>query len=229
MEKINFSNLPSTTTPINASNLNTMQDNIEAGMNDLPIAIYRSSGTAFDDPDTTNYGLILTSLNTPESGVYYYIKTFFFQKRNEPSAKSQIAIGYNSNKVWQRYYYNGAWSNWLLISHPNITTGTEFKTGRIIDGKEEYGKRISIGALPNATSQDYPHGLSNVTFTRPLEGFCTSGGGTTFNMPNTYPDSSNMAQYSIGAWTVEGNIRITTLIDRSGYRGYVTLYYTKNS
>ena len=30
MKKINFSNLPSTTTPINATNLNTMQGNIEA-------------------------------------------------------------------------------------------------------------------------------------------------------------------------------------------------------
>lgn len=32
-----------------------------------------------------------------------------------------------------------------------ITTGQEFKTGRIISGKEEYGKRIDFGALPNNT------------------------------------------------------------------------------
>jgi len=35
MEKINFQDLPSTETPINASNLNKMQDNMEAGIEEV--------------------------------------------------------------------------------------------------------------------------------------------------------------------------------------------------
>lgn len=37
MEKINFENLPSTNTPINAENLNLMQDNVENAINSIGI------------------------------------------------------------------------------------------------------------------------------------------------------------------------------------------------
>lgn len=33
MDKINFQNLPNTTTPVNATNLNQLQDNIENTLN----------------------------------------------------------------------------------------------------------------------------------------------------------------------------------------------------
>lgn len=42
-----------------------------------------------------------------------------------------------------------------------ITTGVEFETGRIIDGKKEYGKRINLGTMPNATNTTYSTGISS--------------------------------------------------------------------
>lgn len=60
------------------------------------------------------------------------------------------------------------WYSWqstnLII---NITTGTEFETGRIIDGRKEYGKIINIGKLPNASTKEIAFsvsGLSNIRY-----------------------------------------------------------------
>lgn len=44
----------------------------------------------------------------------------------------------------------------------NIKTGEIYETGRIIDGKIEYGKRINIGNLPPTSGNyDYPTGLNH--------------------------------------------------------------------
>lgn len=40
MQKITFENLPSTNTPLNASNLNTLQDNVEDAINNILLNIY---------------------------------------------------------------------------------------------------------------------------------------------------------------------------------------------
>lgn len=61
MEKINFSNLPDTTTPINATNLNTMQDNIEA---EIGTKISKSAIKTISTSDDFN--------NLIETGIYQY-------------------------------------------------------------------------------------------------------------------------------------------------------------
>lgn len=53
----------------------------------------------------------------------------------------------------------------------HISTGVECKTGRIVDGKEEYVKRINCGAMPNNTTKEISTGLSNVRLTRPAIGY----------------------------------------------------------
>lgn len=223
MDKIEFKNLPDTTTPLNAENLNTMQNNIEAEINSLPVAKYRTSGTAFDDPNTTTYDLILTSLNTPESGVYYYIKTFFYQNKSATSNRSQIAIGYNNNKVWQRYYYDGTWSDWRVLNQV-ITTGTEYETGRIIDGKKEYGKKINIGALPNATAKYIATGLSNVKVVD------YSGMAFSSNAGRKIPFASEGNYVDIYPNSSGATFTINTNYDYSSYsEAYLDVHYTKNS
>lgn len=150
MERINFTNLPSTDIPFNATTFNLMQDNIEA----------------------------------------------------EIGTKIDIA---------------------------NITTGTEFKTGRIIDGKEEYGKRIDLGTMPNATTKNVTTGLSNITLTRPIEGVMTAP-NQVLNLPLVnYGVSSNTA-VNVYLADVSGNaLGVRTNYDWSAATGFVTLYYTKNS
>ena len=85
---------------------------------------------------------------------------------------SQISFGYNG--IRHRAKSRGVWSPWQSLTQ-KITTGKEFETGRIIDGKIEYGKRIDCGNLPNNSVKMVAHGLSNVTFTRQIEGIAVSG------------------------------------------------------
>lgn len=55
MTKITFEDLPSTNTPLNASNLNTMQDNIEDAIPTIDSAVSTSSTNAVENQAITNY------------------------------------------------------------------------------------------------------------------------------------------------------------------------------
>ena len=83
---------------------------------------------------------------------------------------TQRYTNFNGKGLYQRGYYNNNWSAWISLIQ-NISTGTEFETGRIIDGKKEYGKRIDIGSLANntATSFNKATGISTAKVTR-IEG-----------------------------------------------------------
>ena len=204
--------------------LKEIQEGTEEDIDGLPIAKYKSDGTNFDDPDTTTHDLILTNVNTPENGAYYYIKTFFYKEKSATSNRAQIAIGYIKNTLRQRYYRNGAWSEWGIVSQPIITTGTEFKTGRIIDGKEEYGKRIELGELPNNTNKIVETELNmNIVNIESLSGAAIRD---TAKLPLPYV--SNTAPISMFI-AENGKLQITTTSDRSTYTGHAYVYYTKNS
>ena len=141
MQKINFTNLPSQTTPVNATNLNQLQTNVENGILDSAIAEY---GDGSIDPNTTLYPLILTRhSNAPEGqGTLFYIETKFFNSRNTTSNRTQIAYGYAVNSQYQRDYFNGTWGDWVrVMTNTNIaiannvdfntitTQGTYFEGG----------------------------------------------------------------------------------------------------
>jgi len=57
MQKINFKNLPDTSTPLNASTLNQMQDNIESAINSIAnlICPIGKVEVFFDNQDHSNY------------------------------------------------------------------------------------------------------------------------------------------------------------------------------
>lgn len=120
-----------------------------------------------------------------------------------------------------RSKFAGVWKDWQCLTQ-NITTGIEFETGRIIDGKKEYGKRINCGVLLASGAKTVETGLSNVTYTD-IEGICvTSGGGWPYKMGVT--GSSTVAVLSI----VNHKIKIMCNGDLSTYTGYVELKYFKN-
>lgn len=83
MNKINFQNLPSTATPLNAENLNQMQDNIENEINlTKPIELYYNSSASYVsatlNDNITNYDIvtiILQSTDGCQSSVTLYKPT----------------------------------------------------------------------------------------------------------------------------------------------------------
>lgn len=142
MEKINFNDLPNTDTPINSSNLNQLQTNVEDAL-------------------------------------------------------------------------------WV-----NITTGVEFETGRIIDGKKEYGKRFNAITLPSsANNKTIATGLGDINFIK-LEGSISKDGGSeSSNLPYMYTGQPDVYHYYSNN---SKNITIRVTGDMSAYQVVETIYYTKN-
>ncbi len=69
MDKINFENLPSTNTPINADNLNQLQTNIENAINEKPNVVDNLDSISVIDALSANQGKVLKELI--EAEIYY--------------------------------------------------------------------------------------------------------------------------------------------------------------
>ena len=110
------------------------------------------------------------------------------------------------------------------IKLEKIITGVEFETGRTIDGKKEYGKRIDCGKLPDNTYKDIETGLSNVNYID-WSGIIvenTASSGWPYKI--LAGDSSSFPTANIN----DNKIRLRTPSSAfTAYTGYVTVYYTK--
>ena len=75
MTKITFKDLPDTSTPLNANNLNTLQDNVEAAIPTLDNAVSTSSTNPVENQAITNYvdtkGIYESGSNTNGSYIKY--------------------------------------------------------------------------------------------------------------------------------------------------------------
>lgn len=99
-----------------------------------------------------------------------------------------------------------------------INSSTPTKTGRIIDGKEEYVIRLNLGTLPNNSTKgvQLPVSVTNVLITRPF--FIWALSETEYS---TQP--SKVLSYYISDGGNQLNINTTT--DMSRFTGYGELYY----
>lgn len=91
-------------------NEKTLEDYLKQKRN---IKVNYGGGTNSIDPNTSEYGLILTNKNTP-NGLYFYIDTFFYTDE----IKAQIAYGYNNKEIYYRYKYPATanWESWTKMS-----------------------------------------------------------------------------------------------------------------
>lgn len=103
---------------------------------------------------------------------------------------------------------------------------SEINTGATwINGAPIYKKTISIGTLPNATTKNVAHGISNLDLVIDIKGCAWDGSSTWLPIPNAGSSSA-----TIEAYVYSSNIVITTGMDRTSFTtSYVTLYYTKSS
>lgn len=119
-------------------------------------------------------------------------------------------------------HYIGVYGGTPIIldySANEINTGAKW-----IDGKDIYKKTISCGALPNATTKNVAHGISDLHRVLKVEGYAISSGGTTLFLPVVATND----QYDVTVSTTATNIVMETQVNRSGYaESYLTLYYTK--
>lgn len=133
-------------------------------------------------------------------------------------------ISFSLSGIKFRTKFNGVWSQWQSLTQ-NITTGIEYETGRIIDGKKEYAKRINCGNLPNAEVKYVQTGLENITLTRPIEGVMLNSGSQRGLPAPSITSANTIMIYLNGAGTA---LTINTQFNWSNYTAYVELFYTKN-
>ena len=109
----------------------------------------------------------------------------------------------------------------------DINTDSEpVKCGYKVDGKEVYVKRVNCGNLPNATTKNIAHGLSNFNIIKKPEGFATASDGTnTIPLPELHIDG---LAYSVSLEVDKTNIKIRAGSDRTYYIGYVDIYFVYN-
>ena len=111
------------------------------------------------------------------------------------------------------------------IKSNDITTGVEFETGRTIDGKKEYGKRIDCGYLPNAGETAIAHGVSFSQLIR-FEAVAVAYGSAYIPLP--YLETDANSKYNIKLTFDAIYIYLKCEFDQSVWHAYVTIYYTKD-
>ena len=209
------SNVTKEGVPVTAHNLNKMQTDLVS----QSVVYYE------DLNDINNTSFCYTSasaINKPPqaNGTNGYV---FTQMVNDN-------VGYQTYKTTTAEYErfkNVTWGDWQIKNTVKITTGQEFKTGRIISGKEEYGKRIDFGALPNNTSKTVSHGInfSKASFISMQCDFQnTNGYKISFQNYGIDPTSESN---SIIAFVGNTTVGIRTSSNMSTYTGFVTIYYIK--
>lgn len=225
MQRVKFTALPDESGPVSPDRLDELQDNVDEAKID------RTPSTSFsenlNDIKTTSF--IYASggtINIPRTGYSFYITTIALNNNYIYQEAKRAANSMAGMETFERQCFNGTWTEWKQTNIPIITTGTEFKTGRVIDGKEEYGKKIDIGALPNATTKTVATGLTNITRTRPIMGVAIAENGNSKDIPNKEGTDASIIYVKVNA---SGNtLTVGTKSDLTTYSGHVTIYYTKN-
>lgn len=102
---------------------------------------------------------------------------------------------------------------------------TEQLTGDVwIDGKPIYRKTVSIGALPDSTTKDVSHGISDLSAVIDIRGWAVNNTPTWLSLPYSNPTAAS----SVACFANSTQINIVTGSNRTSYATcYVTLWYTK--
>ena len=108
----------------------------------------------------------------------------------------------------------------------NYSTSEQSTDITWINGKTIYQKTINIGNLPNATIKAVAHGITGITAVIKIEGWCYfASTGIWRKLPTMYRGSE--IAYNTAVEVDSTNIFISNQADRSGFTGYVTIWYTK--
>lgn len=175
-----------------------------------------------------NDGFILeTGGSQPHNNLQPYIVTNYIikakQKPNVLAIEDSLPIGtvldYEGETVPQGYE----------IVNDSIIVGQEFKTGRIIGNKIEYGKIIVINSLPNTDETLYQTGInvSNIEITD-CKGIAKAANNTTFPLPFASAAGSEYnIQLNLRQSGQEYYIVIQVGRDRTELTGKVEIDYLK--
>lgn len=150
MDKINFLNLPNTTTPVNATNLNLLQTNVDNGKVDKEIISWSSD---YNNCTTTGFYIATAGLtNAPNSTATFYLEVFKYNDNNVLQRASTRTPSDSVRQTYERQLINNTWTEWLQI--PQIVEGTwtpvlsaTSETAPTVTYTSRYGTYKKIGKL----------------------------------------------------------------------------------
>ena len=230
---ITFENEPQETTPLSADILNLIQKQIQTALENKFNAKYE----VIDNVSTAliggiyNVGKYASGLPFASAGTNDWLIVINV-KGSE--LVTQIAIDNATSNIWYRSEITttSLTASWTNLKITNINTKAEYNTlPYTIDNKPVYMKRIKINSFPNATVVDYATGIEEFQETSvniiKMEGMMRNiEENSYFPLIFAHPiRTSEGALYDVSIYFVNDSIRITTATDRSGYDGFVDVYY----
>ena len=226
--------------PISVSDFATQITNI-SGAGTITVKKYTASLTSsqygwftFVDENgsiITNDSTKIPVLATAPDGAKYYSGSFFvYESTNRYLFKiydinDSSAHGYEGSSKTLTFdlAYVESSQNGGSDSHSYSTT--EQAVGTWIDGSPVYEKVVDLGALPNNTTKNVAHGISNLG--RVIQAELTADNGSNWvTIPYATTNSTDL-RYQLGFWITDTNITVKSEWDRSAFSGYAILRYTK--
>ena len=198
--------------------------------------VFPSTGSSYSSDATVTFD---EPMPDGDYVVVFHPSAGDYEKRVMPNIMSQTANGftaraYNINaqtninsttyaytafKLYTDNEYNG------LLNNQRYSTD-EIDTGKTwIDGKKIYRKVVEFGALPNATSKDVAHGISNLDY---IVSINTTARYNTNYISIPYVDETTLAN-AISISIRNTKIRISSGANQSMYTATVVIEYTKTT
>lgn len=163
--KTNWQDLPNQTTPVNATNLNKIENELEtldiASSNSLTQRSNIANNTNLNDVTDTGIYYIpdVTLTNAPANYYKYSTLTVI----NTGGVIQQCISRPAGNTFVMREYsgYPASWGNWRTVDF-NVYTTSERVVGVWKDGKPIYRKTVVVtNTALSSGSNTIPHGISN--------------------------------------------------------------------
>lgn len=193
-----------------------VQDALDEAFSDVE-TLNTSLGTKANKADLTDINLTgstNTTGATIPSGYYFYLNGTLVRAKTDIASGATFTLNTNYEVVTA-----GA------LNEPIIYSETEHIIGKWIDGSTLYEKTFHYGTLPNATTVEKAHNISNVNLIVSIEGIAFNASGISITLPRANSTTSE----NLGCWANRSGVTIRTGIDYTDMDGYVTLRYTKTS
>ena len=149
---------------------------------------------------------------------------------NCPSLVKEKTLSYNEYQALSEEEKNDG-TTYYVPDMPLSDTYTTYSTeeivvGKWIDGKPIYRKTVICGALPNATTKNVSHGISDLDYVVNYKGIAKNP-TVNYYIPINYTAQTDTISY---CFISKDNISIYCAVDRTSYtETYVTLEYTKTT
>lgn len=176
------------------------------------------------DDDPTSTASFTTLTDDPKVAT----ESMWADLASRVKAKSDVAITMTTTDPGEGSalaadHYVGVYGGDPIImdySTSEVNTGAKW-----IDGSAIYKKTVDLGAMPNTTTKNVSHGISNLGTVIKVEGAAVNSSGNTILLPTV----ATSVGYNITVQINSTDVKLEDGADRSGYSGHVTIYYTKSS